>query len=550
MTRTEKDLKKLKVADLRSILLSQGINDGELTGVLKQGLIDMVLELDSAGGSTVPDGDSGPDAASEQPAPAVAPSPAPVPAPAPAPALAPGQDTEAAERLSLQRNLHPLLKRFMASSVHERAKALREGGNDYPSMWQDVDSWRDGKGWRNIYKTYLEITEVGGDAALFPQAPKEDHPERAKQDTPAAKEETAPDAQNEVEERPAKKARKSRWGSAAPASDTATSGTPSASASASASEPSAQPAAQPAKKERGRSRWGKATVNTTPAVTTPATTNTAAPTFAPPAHMQARPSQMKPEAMQELVSLQSKLKTILTKITTVAADAKRVSSLPFDHPDRSPSPPPIYDQLTGQKKNTREKRWKDKLEDQKMDCLERMADIQKENGGSAVGGVGGGPVPMGANLAGFGVGAGFKKRKKTTKVFLNVKDFPGYNFIGLVIGPRGKTQKELEAKTGAKVAIRGKGSVKEGSRGRRDGRPMPDADLPLHVLLTAEDQSSLDMAEAEIRKLVDNPMEDKDNEHKQKQLRELAVLNGTLKEDEFCPLCAQRGHRAFECPSR
>ena len=130
-----------------------------------------------------------------------------------------------------------------------------------------------------------------------------------------------------------------------------------------------------------------------------------------------------------------------------------------------------------------------------MDCLERMSDIQKENasgGGQNPYGPGGGSALGGGfnTLAGLGAGAGFKKRKKTNKIFLNTKDYPGYNFIGLVIGPRGKTQKELEAKTGAKIAIRGKGSVKEGSRGRRDGRPMPDADLPLHVLLTADDQVS------------------------------------------------------------
>ena len=37
-----------------------------------------------------------------------------------------------------------------------------------------------------------------------------------------------------------------------------------------------------------------------------------------------------------------------------------------------------------------------------------------------------------------------------------------YNFIGLIIGPRGSTQKRLEKETNTKIAIRGKGSVKDG----------------------------------------------------------------------------------------
>lgn len=38
-------------------------------------------------------------------------------------------------------------------------------------------------------------------------------------------------------------------------------------------------------------------------------------------------------------------------------------------------------------------------------------------------------------------------------------------------------------------------------------------------------------------------VDDDKNEHKQKQLRELALINGTLKEDEYCSVCAEKGHR-------
>ena len=35
-----------------------------------------------------------------------------------------------------------------------------------------------------------------------------------------------------------------------------------------------------------------------------------------------------------------------------------------------------------------------------------------------------------------------------------------------------------------------------------------------------------------------------------KQLKELALINGTLREDDFCQVCGEKGHRQFECPHR
>lgn len=47
------------------------------------------------------------------------------------------------------------------------------------------------------------------------------------------------------------------------------------------------------------------------------------------------------------------------------------------------------------------------------------------------------------------------------------------------------------------------------------------------------------------------PVADERNEHKQKQLRELALINGVIREeDEYCQVCGEKGHRQYECPQR
>lgn len=38
----------------------------------------------------------------------------------------------------------------------------------------------------------------------------------------------------------------------------------------------------------------------------------------------------------------------------------------------------------------------------------------------------------------------YKPQKKSRKIFIPEKEFPGYNFIGLIIGPRGNTQKRMQ----------------------------------------------------------------------------------------------------------
>ena len=55
--------------------------------------------------------------------------------------------------------------------------------------------------------------------------------------------------------------------------------------------------------------------------------------------------------------------------------------------------------------------------------------------------------------------------KVSDKVMIPQEEHPDINFVGLLIGPRGNTLKAMEKDTGAKIIIRGKGSVKEGKVG-------------------------------------------------------------------------------------
>lgn len=181
----------------------------------------------------------------------------------------------------------------------------------------------------------------------------------------------------------------------------------------------------------------------------------------------------------------------------------------------------------GKRQNTRAVRWRQRYSAERADILEKLMALN--------------PSTRGTN--------NLLVRRRSKKIRIPIEEHPNYNFIGLIIGPRGKTQKELEAKTGCKIAIRGRGSVKEGARGRRDGKPMEGDNEPLHVVVTGDDQNAVDAASDMIEQML-VVIDDEKNVHKQQQLRELALLNGTLKEEEFCQICAEKGHRSFECPRR
>ncbi|KAK7829059.1 splicing factor-like protein 1 [Quercus suber] len=99
----------------------------------------------------------------------------------------------------------------------------------------------------------------------------------------------------------------------------------------------------------------------------------------------------------------------------------------------------------------------------------------------------------------------YKSSKLCKKIYIPVKEYPDYNFVGLIISPLGKTQKRMEKETGAKIRLRAVGMVE---------------------------------------KLL-NPIDDAMNEHKRVQLEELATLKANM-----CRICHEHGHHYFACPQR
>ena len=74
--------------------------------------------------------------------------------------------------------------------------------------------------------------------------------------------------------------------------------------------------------------------------------------------------------------------------------------------------------------------------------------------------------------------------------------------VGLLIGPRGNTLKKMETESGAKIAIRGKGSVKEG-KGRSDAAHTSNQEEDLHCLIMADTEDKVNKAKDLIHQIIE-----------------------------------------------
>lgn len=198
--------------------------------------------------------------------------------------------------------------------------------------------------------------------------------------------------------------------------------------------------------------------------------------------------------------------------------------------ERSPSPPPTYDEK-GNRVNTREMRHKKKLEDEKIKLVQLSL----------------------KSLINYTTPDNYVKPNFfKEKFYLPVDEYRHINFIGLLLGPRGTTLKSLQQENGCRIQIRGKGSFQKG----KSEEEMPIGSMseaePLHCLVIADSEEKLRKGlkgcENVVMRAITAPSGQ--NDMKREQLKELAKLNGTYRDTEssICQICGNEGHNRFNCP--
>ncbi|CAN6556214.1 unnamed protein product [Malus baccata var. baccata] len=127
--------------------------------------------------------------------------------------------------------------------------------------------------------------------------------------------------------------------------------------------------------------------------------------------------------------------------------------------------------------------------------------------------------------------------KQTIRVDIPVDKYPNYNFVGRLLGPRGNSLKRVEATTECRVLIRGRGSIKDPTKEEMmRGKPgYEHLNEPLHILVEAElPVEIIDTRLLQAREVLEDllrPVDESQDFYKKQQLRELAMLNGTLREE-------------------
>lgn len=144
-----------------------------------------------------------------------------------------------------------------------------------------------------------------------------------------------------------------------------------------------------------------------------------------------------------------------------------------DEATRSPSPPPKYDS-SEQRINSREARKREQLDLEKREAIGECMRLNPNYK----------PPP------------GYKPVNKEAKIYIPV-EYPGYNFVGLILGPEGNTQKRLEEETGTKITIKGgMGDAKEAKMQNVDlaEKKVETVNEDLHVHISADTYEKIDAA--------------------------------------------------------
>ncbi|XP_021915828.1 uncharacterized protein LOC110827939 isoform X2 [Zootermopsis nevadensis] len=124
-----------------------------------------------------------------------------------------------------------------------------------------------------------------------------------------------------------------------------------------------------------------------------------------------------------------------------------------------------------------------------------------------------------------------KPIKVTIRVLVPVKEHPKFNFVGKLLGPKGNSLKRLQEDTMTKMAILGRGSMRDKHK-EEELRTSADPKYAhfnddLHVEITAfappaEAHARIAYALAEVRKFL---VPDYNDEIRQEQMREMQLLN-------------------------
>eukprot|EP00745_Piridium_sociabile_P023498 TRINITY_DN3665_c0_g1_i2.p1 TRINITY_DN3665_c0_g1~~TRINITY_DN3665_c0_g1_i2.p1 ORF type:complete len:366 (+),score=93.85 TRINITY_DN3665_c0_g1_i2:76-1173(+) len=116
------------------------------------------------------------------------------------------------------------------------------------------------------------------------------------------------------------------------------------------------------------------------------------------------------------------------------------------------------------------------------------------------------------------------------KVRIPIREFPRFNFVGKLLGPKGNTLKRLQEETGCKMAILGKGSMrdkaKEEEMRKEGGKKYSHLTDELHVFVEVQAEMTdayrrLAHAVSELKKFL---VPDANDDIRQQQLQEMMYM--------------------------
>ena len=227
------------------------------------------------------------------------------------------------------------------------------------------------------------------------------------------------------------------------------------------------------------------------------------------------------EQQQELMLLQMRLRTLQERSMNFAAEFERWCA----DPNRE-DVAPIYGP-DGMRANTPEVLFRQELQRERSDLMTRISKIQ----------------PAAATALGDA------PKKPTRKLYIPTREYPNVCFMGLILGPRGNHHKRMERDTLCRIRIRGKGSLREGSRGKDAQRDLEDDKDELHVYVEGPTEAAVQAAVDMVEPLL-NPESSAVDDLKEKHQNELAEINGTQRQEQFCHICGEKGHMQWECPAK